>query len=89
MYYLKRHIKPALIVVTVVSIFTALVVVMVRMENIEVRAVQSGESELWCHLHKGYQKIEPSNVKGLHSNGKWLFNDGGSARACEVVKLND
>ena len=80
------YIKPALISVTVISIFTALVVLMVRMENLEVREVQSGESDLWCHLHKGYQKIEPNNVKGLHSNGKWLFKDGGSARSCEVVK---
>ena len=83
MRYLKSYIKPTLIVVAIV----ALLVLLNRISTVELREVQSGESELWCHLHTGYQKIEPSNVSGLHSNGKWLFKDGGSARSCEVVKL--
>ena len=64
----------------------ALIVILDRIGTAELREVQSGKAELWCHLHTGYQKIEPSNVSGLHSNGKWLFKDGGSARACEVIK---
>ena len=77
MYY----IKPVLIAVSIVT----LLIVLERISTTELRAVQNGESELWCHLHKGYQMIEPDNVKGLHSNGKWLFTNG-SASACEVVK---
>ena len=82
MYYLVRYIKVALIALTVV----ALVDVILRVSDVGLRAVQKGESDLWCHLHMGYQKIEPENIKGIHSSGRWLFKDGGSAIACEVVK---
>ena len=85
MKYLERYTKVALIALTVVAIIE----VIVHIADVEIRAVMKGESHLWCHLHTGYQKIEPSNIKGLHSNGKWLFKDGGSASSCEVIKVND
>lgn len=77
MYY----IKPALLAVCVI----ALIMGLARAATQELRDVQSGKSELWCHLHTGFQKIEPDMVEGLHSNGNWLFRNG-SARSCEVVK---
>ena len=79
MYYF--YVKPTLLILGIITLLMALVWV----QTTDLREVQSGESELWCHLHTGWQKIEPENVEGLHSNGKWLFNNG-SARACEVVK---
>lgn len=78
MFYL---IKPVLIALTVVT----LIVWLAHVQVPELRQIQSGESELWCHLHTGWQKIEPENVKGLHTNGKWIFSNG-SARSCEVVE---
>lgn len=81
---MKRYTEPVLITLGVV----ALLVVLNYISRWELREVQSGKSELWCHLHTGYKKIDPDNVIGLHSNGKWLFNNG-SARSCEVVKLDD
>lgn len=77
-----RHLKSYILAIGI----AALIVILHLISTIELREVQSGESELWCHLHKGYQMIDPDNVSGLHSNGKWLFKDGGSARSCEVVK---
>lgn len=74
-------------VLTVIG-FIALLVILIYISKWELRAVQKGDSELWCHLHTGYKKIEPDMVEGLHPNGKWLFKNG-SARSCEVVKLND
>lgn len=84
MYCLKSYIKPTLIALTVIAILYALA----RVTTVELKAVQSGKSELWCHLHTGWKLIDPEKVVGLHSNGKWLFKNG-SARACEVVKVND
>lgn len=73
----------------IVASFIALVIGRSLVTPEELHDVQSGKSVLWCHLHTGYQKIDPSNIKGLHTNGKWLFKDGGSASSCEVVKVND
>lgn len=83
MYHLRIYMEPILLTLGVIALIWLLTYVSLW----ELRAVQSGDSELWCHLHTGYKKIDPDNVVGLHSNGKWLFTNG-SARACEVIKVN-
>lgn len=85
MKYLGRYTKVALITLAVIALIEGIA----HIADAEIRAVMKGESHLWCHLHTGYQKIKPSNIKGLHHNGKWLFKDGGSASSCEVIKVND
>lgn len=51
----------------------------------ELRAVQSGEVELVCVMKDGERVIDGSKVTG-RIDGKWIFEGGGYAGNCEVVK---
>ena len=52
------------------------------------RAVQSGELTLVCVMKDGGRVIDGSKVTG-HIDGKWLFEGGGYAGNCRVVKGGD
>lgn len=51
----------------------------------DLRAVQSGESELVCVMKDGERVIDGSKVTG-RIDGKWTFEDGGYAGNCRIIK---